>query len=134
MRSNNPDRQTKCPIVHIIERKIERIKNDLNLEYLVQYAYKKSFHKLRLHPKFQTASMNDLKREWKADDLLPYAYDMDAYFAVGTDVRYSNTNYILLGNLIEQIEGKPLHKVFEERIFQPLGMRKSLFASKKSCP
>lgn len=86
------------------------------------------------NPKFQTASMNDLKREWKADDLLPYAYDMDAYFAVGTDVRYSNTNYILLGILIEQIEGKPLYEVFEERIFRSLGMTKSLFASKNPVP
>lgn len=86
------------------------------------------------NPKFQTASMNDLKKEWRAEDLLPYAYDLDAYFAPGTDVRYSNTNYILLGLLIEQIEKKPLHEVFDQRIFSPLGMTKSLFASKNPVP
>ncbi|SFC03220.1 D-alanyl-D-alanine carboxypeptidase [Flexibacter flexilis DSM 6793] len=86
------------------------------------------------NPKFQTASMNDLKREWRAGDLLPYAYHQPAYFAAGTDVRYSNTNYILLGLLIEQIEGQPLHEVFEKRIFNPLGMTKSLFAAKNPVP
>lgn len=86
------------------------------------------------NPKFQTASMNDLKKEWNAGDLLPYAYNQDAYFAPGADVRYSNTNYILLGLLIEQIENKPLHQVFDQRIFNPLGMTKSLFASKNPVP
>ncbi len=86
------------------------------------------------NPQFQTASMNDLKKEWKAEELLPYAYNQDAYFAPGTDVRYSNTNYILLGLLIEQIENKPLHEVFEQRIFSPLGMTQSLFASKNPVP
>jgi D-alanyl-D-alanine carboxypeptidase len=86
------------------------------------------------NPKFQTASMNNLKKEWHAEDLMSYAYNQDAYFTSGTDVRYSNTNYILLGILIEQIEGKPLHEVFEQRIFKAFGMTKSLFASKNPVP
>lgn len=52
--------------------------------------------------KFQTASLNDLLKEWKADDLLKYARDKKAYFKPGEDVRYSNTGYILLGLLIEK--------------------------------
>jgi hypothetical protein len=47
MRSNNPYRQIKSNIVHIIESEIEGIKNELNLAYLVQYVYKKSFHNLK---------------------------------------------------------------------------------------
>jgi D-alanyl-D-alanine carboxypeptidase len=56
---------------------------------------------------FQTASLNDLIREWKPYDLLEYAYGKNAYFSPGEDVRYSNTGYIMLGMLIEEIEGKP---------------------------
>lgn len=86
------------------------------------------------NPKFQTASMNDLTKEWNANELLTYAYNKDAYFDPGTDVRYSNTNYILLGMLLEQKEGKVLHQIFEQHIFNPLGMKKSLFASKNPVP
>lgn len=86
------------------------------------------------NPAFQTASLNDLTKIWQPEELLSYAYNKNAYFQVGADVRYSNTNYILLGFLIEQIEGKPLHQVFEQRIFQPLGMNKSLFAAKDPVP
>lgn len=35
---------------------------------------------------------------------------------------YSNTNFILLGQVIEAIEGKPLHQVFSEKLFTPLGL------------
>lgn len=84
--------------------------------------------------KFQTASLNDLIREWKAEDLLQYAYAKKAYFEPGKDVQYSNTGYILLGLLIEKLENKPLHEVFDNRIFTPLGMHSSSFASKNPVP
>ena len=83
---------------------------------------------------FQTASLNDLVREWKPDDLLKYAYNKKAYFEPGEDVRYSNTGYIMLGMLIEKIEGKPFYKVFDERIFNPLGMEMTMFAAEDHVP
>lgn len=83
---------------------------------------------------FQTASLNDLIKEWKADDLLKFAYNKKAYFKPGEDVIYSNTNYILLGLLIEKIENKPLYQVFDEKIFKVVGMISTLFAGKNPVP
>lgn len=83
---------------------------------------------------FQTASLNDLIREWHAEDLLNYAYGQDPYFTAGEDVRYSNTNYILLGILIEQLEGKPLFQVFDEKLIAPLGLMNTQFAGKNPVP
>lgn len=83
---------------------------------------------------FQTASLNDLIKEWTADDLLRYAYHKKAYFSPGEEVRYSNTNYILLGLLIEKIEGKPLYQVFEEKVFSPLNLSATQFAGKNTVP
>jgi len=83
---------------------------------------------------FQTASTNDLIREWKAEDLLKYAYNQKAYFQPDEDVRYSNTNYILLGLLIEKIEGKPFYKVFEEKLFVPLDLTLTKFAAGDPVP
>lgn len=84
--------------------------------------------------KFQTASLNDLIREWKPQDLLAYSYNQKAYFKPGEDVRYSNTGYILLGLLIEKIEGKPFYKVFEEKIFTPLNLNHTQFAAENPVP
>jgi D-alanyl-D-alanine carboxypeptidase len=84
--------------------------------------------------KFQTASLNDLIKEWKPDDLLKYAYNQKAYFLPGEDVRYSNTGYILLGLLIEKIEGKPFYEVFEEKLFNPLALTLTKFAAEDPVP
>jgi D-alanyl-D-alanine carboxypeptidase len=83
---------------------------------------------------FETASINDLIREWKAVDLLKYAYNKPAYFKPGEDVKYSNTNYILLGLLIEKIEGKPLYQIFDEKIINPLDLTNTQFAGKSPVP
>ncbi len=83
---------------------------------------------------FQTASTNDLIREWKPEDLLHYAYNKNAYFEPGEDVYYSNTGYIMLGLLIEKIEGKPFYKVFEEKLFIPLNLTMTKFAAEDPVP
>jgi D-alanyl-D-alanine carboxypeptidase len=84
--------------------------------------------------KFQTASLNDFIREWKPNDLLKYAYNQKAYFQPDEDVRYSNTGYIMLGMLIEKVEGKPFYKVFEEKLFIPLGLTMTKFAGEDHIP
>ncbi|MBK8054645.1 MAG: beta-lactamase family protein [Saprospiraceae bacterium] len=84
--------------------------------------------------KFQTASLNDFIREWKPNELLKYAYNQKAYFQPDEDVRYSNTGYIMLGMLIEKIEGKPLYKVFDDKIFIPLGLTMTKFAAEDPIP
>lgn len=40
----------------------------------------------------------------------------------GATFEYSNTNYFLLGQVVEAVTGRPLPAVAEERIFAPLGM------------
>ena len=84
--------------------------------------------------KFQTSALNDFIKEWKPEDLLNYAYNQKADFEPGEDVRYTNTGYIMLGMLIEKIEGKPFYKVFEEKIFSPLGLSMTKFAAENPIP
>ena len=84
--------------------------------------------------KFQTASLNDLIKTWQPKELLDYARNKNAYFSPGTDVLYSNTNYILLGMIIERVTGKPFYEVFEEKIFEPLGLNFTQFAATDPVP
>lgn len=43
-------------------------------------------------------------------------------FVPGNGFHYSDTNYLLLGILIEQVTGKPLQQVYREKIIRPLGL------------
>ncbi len=44
----------------------------------------------------------------------------------GTHFSYSNTNYVLLGLIVERIAGMPLHAYYEKYIFGPAGMTETV--------
>ncbi|MBV9527130.1 serine hydrolase domain-containing protein [Sphingomonas sp.] len=46
-------------------------------------------------------------------------------FAPGTHWHYSNTGYEILGMVAEQASGEPLARLFEKRLFTPVGMTRS---------
>ena len=56
------------------------------------------------------------------DTLARYVYGKEAQFAPGTQWRYSNTNYTLLGMVIETATEMPLAEAYRTNIYEPLGM------------
>ena len=70
-----------------------------------------------------TTLLTDPLRFWKPQDLLDYVKENGmARFEPGTGYYYSDTNYVLLGLIIEKLLNKPIHKAYEDRILQPLKM------------
>jgi CubicO group peptidase (beta-lactamase class C family) len=57
-----------------------------------------------------------------ADDALAVLQGAEASGEPGTTFEYSNTNYFLLGQVVEAVTGQSLADVADERIFDPLGM------------
>jgi D-alanyl-D-alanine carboxypeptidase len=51
-----------------------------------------------------------------------------ADFAPGGGFEYANTNYFLLGGILEQVTGADLATLIDERITEPFGMDRSRFA------
>lgn len=60
-------------------------------------------------------------------DLLDLALSQPAHFAPGERWEYSNTNYLLLGLLIERVTQRPLFEQVTERIVEPLGLNHTYF-------
>ncbi len=52
---------------------------------------------------------------------------MDLEYPTGSRSVYSDPGIILLGEILEQAAGQPLEAFVRERIFEPLGMRDTLF-------
>jgi D-alanyl-D-alanine carboxypeptidase len=64
------------------------------------------------------------ERSWTVDETIERARnDLRPNFQPGTDASYSDTNFQLLGKVIEAVTGKPLHIVYEDFIFRPLGLK-----------
>ncbi len=51
----------------------------------------------------------------------------DLDFEPGSDQRYSNSNYILLGYIIEMLSGKSYREFMQVNIFEPLGLTRSYY-------
>jgi len=55
-------------------------------------------------------------------DVLTYALDLPADFEPNKDYGYSNTNYLLLSRIIENVVGYSRQQYFKEEILIPLGL------------
>ncbi len=69
-----------------------------------------------------------LERIWEPEELISYALQDKPYFIPGIEGRtqYSNSNYILLGMIVEEVTGESLSVVYRRRIYEPLGMNHTL--------
>ena len=68
------------------------------------------------------------------EELIDYAAQRNYNFDPGTDWLYSNTNFILLGRIIEMVTGEPYHQQVRNRIFEPLDMRNTYVAGAEPVP
>ncbi|MBU2883344.1 beta-lactamase family protein [Psychrosphaera sp. B3R10] len=57
-----------------------------------------------------------------SDEKLALALDLPATFAPGSSYEYSNTNYLLLAELIKKVVGYSHHQFIKEEILIPLGL------------
>jgi D-alanyl-D-alanine carboxypeptidase len=76
---------------------------------------------------FVNDPITSFSRAWAPSELLALAFAHPPNFAPGTNWSYSNTNYIVLGLIVEAVTGKALGDVLQERIFTPLGLTSTSF-------
>jgi D-alanyl-D-alanine carboxypeptidase len=74
-------------------------------------------------PEISASIDHNPTRIWTADELLAIAFARPPDFSPGTAYEYCNTNYALLGLIVEQVDGKPLAQAMQRRLFEPLGMQ-----------
>jgi uncharacterized protein YbbC (DUF1343 family)/CubicO group peptidase (beta-lactamase class C family) len=67
--------------------------------------------------------MADFEKGWES--AAAKVYDLKPLFAPGTEFKYSDNNFILLGKIIEDVAGKPLDEFAKEEIFAKLGMNET---------
>lgn len=71
---------------------------------------------------FMSAFEAEPGRMWEPEEILGHASQLRTKTRRGT-FHYSDTNYVLLGLIVEKVAAKPLHQVFRDKIYRPLGMR-----------
>lgn len=69
---------------------------------------------------------------WTAQELLEIVHGEPAQGAPGSAHNYTNTNYVLLGQLIESIDQTPFARSIQRRVFDKVGMRGSSVGADKA--
>lgn len=84
---------------------------------LVRYEFKKEF------TDFLTANPYKV---WTPEDRLAYLFDAPAPFEAGKGWEYSDTNYIVLGMILEKVSGKQFYEEADRRFIKRFKLRNTI--------
>ncbi len=73
------------------------------------------------HPNFRDWILANLSRILEPEEVLEQFVDAP-YFSPGSNYHYSNSNYLLLGMIVERVSGNLLSQEYITRIFNPAGL------------
>lgn len=127
---------TACAILKLVEQGKVSLQDDIR-KYIPDFPTKSkmiTIEALLTHTAGikNYTGLSTFTEELKRKDLSPTALinlfkDEALEYEPGTNYKYSNSGYVLLGNIIEKVTGQSYATYVEEHIFKPLGMRNSHF-------
>lgn len=92
---------------------------------LVRYEFKEAFTKdLSANP----------DKVWKPAELISYIFDTKAPFEAGKGWDYSDTNYIVLGMIIEKVTGKKFYDLAKKQVLGPLKLHNTFPSDRHRIP
>ncbi|WP_367608167.1 serine hydrolase domain-containing protein [Legionella sp. W05-934-2] len=76
---------------------------------------------------FMDKELSEPFKHWTSNELIDYAMEKEPLFEPGSNQHYSHTDYVLLGEIISQIQKQPIAQIFEEMIFRKSEMHNTAF-------
>lgn len=86
------------------------------------------------NPKFLEDMTRQPDKIWRPEEQLSYLFDTKAAFAAGQGWDYSDTNYIVLGMIIEQVTGSTYVAELQKRLLAPLKLHEILPQDSRRLP
>src|SRR5262245_1168202 len=83
-------------------------------------------------PELSASIDRDPTKVWTPAELLAIAFAHPPNFPPGAEYAYNNTNYVLLGLIVERLDGRPLATAMQKRLFEPLGMQHTVLPARLS--
>jgi D-alanyl-D-alanine carboxypeptidase len=80
----------------------------------------------------RAGGMRSRSHEWTYEEMMDLV--KGGYFKPGEGYHYSNTNYVILGQVAEAVEGKPLHRQLRQRFLRPLGLEDTFYQPAEQPP
>jgi CubicO group peptidase (beta-lactamase class C family) len=82
-----------------------------------------------------TAAFNaDPFHEWTFQERLKYTFDRPPQFPPGTNWSYSHANFMILGEILAKIGGKPLGVLLQQQVLGPMGLTNTTATETSAIP
>lgn len=91
--------------------------NDITVRHLLQHS--SGIQRYEFKDAFIKEVHADITKLWKPEDLINYVLNDTALFEAGKGFSYADTNYILVGMIIEKVTGERFYDLAFERILKP---------------
>lgn len=115
-----------------VSRYVAGVPNGANITVAQLLEMRSGLYNYTNAPELAASIDRDPARIWTPAELLAIAFAHPPNFAPGKEFEYSNTNYALLGLVIEKVDGSSLAAAMQRRLFEPLGMRHTLLPASTS--
>src|SRR5438046_2657760 len=85
-------------------------------------------------PKWLAAFNADPFHIWTFEERLKYAFLRPMQFDPGTNWSYAHTNFMILGEILSKIGGKPLDALLREKVLVPMGLKNTTASQTSEIP
>ncbi|UCF33895.1 MAG: beta-lactamase family protein [Phycisphaerales bacterium] len=85
-------------------------------------------------PEMQARVRQEPQKVWRPEELIAFVLDKEPLFPVGKGWAYADTNYILVGMIIEQVTGRTYYDELTDRILRPLTLDETSPADRPDLP
>lgn len=113
---------------------IDNIENadEATLRHLLNHS--SGIHDVISDNNFYLDLLNHSDRDWTPEALLKHVYGKPAMFPLGQKAEYSNSNFVLISMILNEMGGKPHQEIMRERIFDPLMMTHTYYYHYEDLP
>jgi D-alanyl-D-alanine carboxypeptidase len=83
---------------------------------------------------FNAAFASQPDKVWKPEEMLAYIFDHKPLFPAGQGWSYADTNYVVLGMIVERITGKRLFDSVMQRVVKQVGLKNTTPSDSRDLP
>jgi D-alanyl-D-alanine carboxypeptidase len=105
---------------------------EVTIRQLLQH--QSGFERYELKPEFWQELMEDPERVWTPRELLEFVFDDKPLFAPGEGWAYADTNYILLGMILERASGERFYDLAQKWLNNPFHLNNTIPSDRQRLP
>jgi len=113
---------------------VEQLPNAAEVTILHLLRHQSGIPRYVFEEEFTRLMATQPERVWKPEELLTFLFDARPLFAPGEGWAYSDTNYIVLGLVIEELTGASFYDYVREHFVEPFDLKHTLSTDRMRLP